>query len=280
MGPEHIHERILCKSGYPHPIDAQGIQKWVTAGMATLAERVRRGREAMGWTQDQLVEAAGVSQSSVSRIESGETPDPREATLRKIAAALKTTSAQLRGDGPAPAPRTVVYDAAPLVAPDERDSPIEAAMLEAFDKTRHNFDDVTGVRRVFRETMQHQRLDGDLVGAARTYLDAAAHLRRNDIPVTAASMMPLVTVGIKATPQQHAAARGKSLNSTYRSLRNRFEREARYGQRGQQWSAFPANPERVSDAIALVKRLAQDAEREHRAWVDARPSRQVPLFAA
>lgn len=79
-----------------------------------------------------------------------------------------------------------------------------------------------------------------------------------------------------------APARSKSFNSAYRSLRNKFEREMQYGKRGQKWSAFPANPERVSDAMAFVNRTVQDAEREHRTWVDTRPSPQMrfDLFAA
>lgn len=79
-----------------------------------------------------------------------------------------------------------------------------------------------------------------------------------------------------------SAARNKPFQSTYRSLRNKLEREAQYGKRGQRWAAFPANPERVSDALAFVNRTVQDAEREHRTWVDTRPSPQMhfDLFAA
>lgn len=88
--------------------------------MALLSDRVRERREELGYTQEQLAEIAGVGQSSVARIESGETANPRADTLTALAHALKVSPSWLHGfeaaDPPAPepanqtAPSTVVTD--------------------------------------------------------------------------------------------------------------------------------------------------------------------------
>lgn len=52
-----------------------------------LAETVRTRREALGWTQAQLGERAGMTQSSVARFEGGGT-EPTLPTLEKLAGAL------------------------------------------------------------------------------------------------------------------------------------------------------------------------------------------------
>jgi transcriptional regulator with XRE-family HTH domain len=74
--------------------------------MALLSDRVRERREELGLTQAELSAASGVGQSSIARIESGDTPDPRGHTLAKIAAALRVSSAWLQGEeGADPPPR-------------------------------------------------------------------------------------------------------------------------------------------------------------------------------
>lgn len=55
--------------------------------MREIARRVREARLALGWTQHQLAERAGVSRPSVARIEGAE--DVSTATLAKVAGALK-----------------------------------------------------------------------------------------------------------------------------------------------------------------------------------------------
>ena len=52
-----------------------------------LRQRIRALREARGWMQSDLAEAAGVSATTVCRVENGEL-DPRIVTLDKIAKAL------------------------------------------------------------------------------------------------------------------------------------------------------------------------------------------------
>lgn len=56
--------------------------------------RIKSMRQARGWTQVQLAEAAGVTQQAVSKIERGETADPW--TLDRIAEALGVHPALLK----------------------------------------------------------------------------------------------------------------------------------------------------------------------------------------
>ena len=55
--------------------------------MSDTALKIARKRA--GLTQDQLAARSGVSQSQISRIESGEAVDPAFSTLRQLAAALR-----------------------------------------------------------------------------------------------------------------------------------------------------------------------------------------------
>ena len=51
-----------------------------------MGERVRGLRVQKGWTQPELAEASGIDQSTISKIENGETRSPHPVTLRAIAA--------------------------------------------------------------------------------------------------------------------------------------------------------------------------------------------------
>lgn len=74
-----------------------------TTGMAVKAARERRG-----WSQVQLAERAGMNSSTLSRIESGATPNPGKETLRQIAQALGVSIEQLAGGQLAPPPIPLV----------------------------------------------------------------------------------------------------------------------------------------------------------------------------
>jgi transcriptional regulator with XRE-family HTH domain len=50
-------------------------------------EQIRAARKNKGWTQAQLAEAAGITQSMLSMVESG-AAEPSSGTLRRIATAL------------------------------------------------------------------------------------------------------------------------------------------------------------------------------------------------
>jgi len=58
--------------------------------------RIKKRREKLGMSQAQLAALCGFSQSSVARIESGSTTDPRGATINKIAEALGVSPAWLQ----------------------------------------------------------------------------------------------------------------------------------------------------------------------------------------
>lgn len=91
--------------------------------MALLSDRVRERRQELGLTQEELAEKSGVGQSSINRIESGDTPNPRLHTIQAIADALRVSMAWLQGldgaDPPAPdagtqeSPSAVVSDINP-----------------------------------------------------------------------------------------------------------------------------------------------------------------------
>ena len=49
---------------------------------------LQRAREKKGWTQEQLETASGIDQRSISKIERGETTDPRNSTVRALEDAL------------------------------------------------------------------------------------------------------------------------------------------------------------------------------------------------
>ena len=59
-----------------------------------IGRRIRDWRLARGWSQQQLAEAAGLSQSGVVHLEKGDT-NPQLGTLREIAAALGKTLREL-----------------------------------------------------------------------------------------------------------------------------------------------------------------------------------------
>ncbi len=59
-----------------------------------LGERIRRWRLARGMTQEQLAEAAGLTQSGLMRVESGQT-NPQLASLQGIASALRCSVREL-----------------------------------------------------------------------------------------------------------------------------------------------------------------------------------------
>jgi transcriptional regulator with XRE-family HTH domain len=56
--------------------------------MAALAGLIKQSRSAKGWTQQQLVEAVPIGQSTISRYEKGEGRIPDDETIRLIAEAL------------------------------------------------------------------------------------------------------------------------------------------------------------------------------------------------
>ena len=56
--------------------------------LPTIARNMKKYRDKLGISQDKLSKMADVTLHTITKIESGATPDPRIETLRKIAAAL------------------------------------------------------------------------------------------------------------------------------------------------------------------------------------------------
>lgn len=80
-----------------------------------MGERLQSARERRGWSKRQLAERSGVHDSTILRIERGDTPNPGSETLRQLAAALGIPAAQLTGDAPRlPPPVRIFEDVAVL----------------------------------------------------------------------------------------------------------------------------------------------------------------------
>jgi len=56
--------------------------------ISTLAKNIKKYRDKMGISQDKLSKLAGITLHTITKIESGATPDPRIGTVKKIANAL------------------------------------------------------------------------------------------------------------------------------------------------------------------------------------------------
>lgn len=56
--------------------------------ISTIAKNIKKYRNKMGISQDKLSKLAGITLPTITKIESGATPDPRIETVKKIADAL------------------------------------------------------------------------------------------------------------------------------------------------------------------------------------------------
>jgi len=56
--------------------------------MSTIAKNIKKYRAKLGISQDKLSKLAGITLHTITKIESGATPDPRIETVKKIAEAL------------------------------------------------------------------------------------------------------------------------------------------------------------------------------------------------
>lgn len=59
--------------------------------MKTFGQRVRAARHQQGWTQQELANASGLTQSAIGNYETGLRTDPTSAALLKLADALNVT---------------------------------------------------------------------------------------------------------------------------------------------------------------------------------------------
>lgn len=63
----------------------------MTRDLPTIAKNMKKYRDKLGISQDKLSKLAEVTLHTITKIESGATPDPRIETLRKIAGGLKVS---------------------------------------------------------------------------------------------------------------------------------------------------------------------------------------------
>lgn len=68
----------------------------------TLGEQIKALRQARGWTREQLAERAGMTGAYLSMLESGKRSNPTRDALRRLAAALGTSVADLEAATEAP----------------------------------------------------------------------------------------------------------------------------------------------------------------------------------
>jgi len=59
--------------------------------LPTIAKNMKKYRDKLGVSQDKLSKIAEVTLHTITKIESGATPDPRIETMRKIAKALNVS---------------------------------------------------------------------------------------------------------------------------------------------------------------------------------------------
>jgi phage repressor protein C with HTH and peptisase S24 domain len=98
--------------------------------MKTLAERVAKRREELGWSQSILAKKIRVSQQAINKIETGQTRNPRN--LEELAKALGVTQQWLLFGTALTSP----------VESDVKDSSLEAREWESMEHDQHEFIEV------------------------------------------------------------------------------------------------------------------------------------------
>jgi transcriptional regulator with XRE-family HTH domain len=176
---------------------------------------IRALRVALKLTQAEVAERAGFPQHTyVSRVEKGEnnlsTTRARGAYARAFGLSPADFDAYLDGrvglDAvlslarryavPTPPELHIERDPVPAIHPHPDASPLERAVSQAFDPTKHLITDATAVIGVLRDGIDaHLRSEHDLVEKARAWLDAASALRREGVRVNAATLIDRLTLG-------------------------------------------------------------------------------------
>jgi transcriptional regulator with XRE-family HTH domain len=176
--------------------------------MGLLGDRVKSRREKLKLTQVQLAKESGVGQSTIARIETGSTTDPKGGTERKLARALRTTADYLMGVSDVAEPD----DAPPPRAPEDDETPLEAALLPAMQQAAPGtfvMRDLDLARRVVRETHRWVAEDYDLVAIASNLLHAARMVRMSSDEPTVVAVLSRWVYG-----KQDAAQRARNEERT------------------------------------------------------------------
>lgn len=181
--------------------------------------RLRERRTELGLTQAELAQRSGISQEAISRIENGRIRGLMQPTQDALAAALDASVAWLRGgtddDDAAEAPSSGALE----LGFDE-DDPLVEAVGHAFNPARHTMLDSFAVLRTLRAT-DRRLVQGDLLDAARRWLDAAASLRREGLRVSIESLLMRLTAGEGPSEPDPDASRARADGSHASSPRRR-----------------------------------------------------------
>jgi len=79
---------------------AERMEQAESASMSLVGERIRALRQQKGWSKGHLAKLANIAPQTVMRIEDGETPQPTQHTVERIARALGVTHTHLWGPVP------------------------------------------------------------------------------------------------------------------------------------------------------------------------------------
>lgn len=157
-------------------------------------DRVRERREALKLTQAELATLAGVKQSQVSAAESTNAHVSRPARAKILAALTAAESA--KGESSKTelknvADRDIKAGVATLGT---TVSLLETAVGRAFDSDQHLIRDANAVLSAFGAIALPQMSTRDLVKLCRQWLDAAAALRGDGVPVTSQALVAHVAL--------------------------------------------------------------------------------------
>jgi transcriptional regulator with XRE-family HTH domain len=187
--------------------------------------RLRERRSELGMTQAELSRRSGISQEAISRIENGRIRGLMQPTQDALAAALETSVAWLRGGEAEVEDVPEVAPAPELELVLDEDDPLVGAVGQAFNPARHTMLDSFAVLRTLRVT-DRRLVEGDLLAAARRWLDAAASLRREGIAVSPESLLLRLTVGMSPRAREGAEARATDWAEQARAASERHDEPA------------------------------------------------------
>lgn len=202
-----------------------------------VSDRVKVLRKRLGLSQAQVADRGDFRRDYVTKVETGKnlltTLDLREGMAKGLGLALADFNAYLRGDidldgavGRARAPDEprvrLERDPEPAVTIDDPQSPLEAALGDAFDSKRHTLRDVNAVQQVIRRTERMSKEHADWTAAARQWLDAAAQLRKEGDEVTLEALLFRITVGkgavARKAAEEHASATQAAADQAAREM--------------------------------------------------------------
>ena len=131
-----------------------------------LGERIRRRREQLGRKRADVARAAGITTWALSKIESGETKDPKRETLRQLAAELRLPVEELLGaPGATVDDRTVeeqLFDLLATIAPpDVSIEELRSFVLDAAFMSPEARAHLIAQARMLREWSEIKRKEGE-----------------------------------------------------------------------------------------------------------------------